>query len=36
MAYIEFEEDPFFGVGGGGPVRAEVSVEDMRGFLRRG
>ncbi|KAK7317838.1 hypothetical protein RJT34_02407 [Clitoria ternatea] len=32
-SYIEFKENPFFSVGGGGPVGAKVSVKNMKGFL---
>lgn len=33
--YVELEEDPLLGVGAGGPVSAEVRVEDVGRFLRR-
>lgn len=33
--YMELEEDPLLGVGGGGPMGAEIGVEDMGGLLGR-
>ena len=34
-ADIEFQKNPLLGVGGGGPVSAEVGVENVKRFLRR-
>jgi hypothetical protein len=33
---MKLEEDPLLGVGGGGPMGAEIGVDDMSGLLRRG
>lgn len=34
--YLELEEDPLLGVGGGGPVGSKVGVENVGGLLGRG
>lgn len=33
---MKLEEDPFLGVGGRGPMGAEIGVGDMDGLLGRG
>lgn len=31
--YVELEEDPLLGISGGGPMGAEIGVEDVGGLL---